>query len=134
LICSPRVFGSKSYGFFINDLSETEVNGKKATQPCPCGYAGDESGKCHCSADLVDRYRSRISGPLLDRIDLHIKVSRPRAFLLQHEGQVPESSQQVRERVLAARAIQHQRAGKTNAQLDGSTLKQFCRGRSDFVS
>lgn len=97
-----------------------------AMNPCPCGYAGDESGKCHCSADLVDRYRSRISGPLLDRIDLHIEVSRPRSFLIQHEGPAPESSQQVRERVLAARAIQHQRAGKTNAQLDGSALKLFC--------
>jgi magnesium chelatase family protein len=94
--------------------------------PCPCGYLGDESGRCHCTPDQISRYRGRISGPLLDRIDLHVEVSRPKAFLLQHDGPAPESSAAVRVRVLAAREIQYQRAGKTNAQLDGAALKQFC--------
>ena len=95
--------------------------------PCPCGQLGDESGLCHCSAEQVSRYRSRISGPLLDRIDLHVEVSRPKSFLLQHDGPTPESSERVRSRVLAARAIQEQRAGCTNAQLDSAALKKFCR-------
>jgi magnesium chelatase family protein len=98
-----------------------------AMNPCPCGYAGDESGQCHCTPDQISRYRGRISGPLLDRIDLHVEVSRPKAFLLQHEGPAPESSASVRTRVLAARDIQNQRSGSTNAQLDGTALKQFCR-------
>jgi magnesium chelatase family protein len=98
-----------------------------AMNPCPCGYLGDENGLCHCSAEQVSRYRGRISGPLLDRIDLHLEVSRPREFPLQHDGPAPESSASVRARVLAARDIQDQRAGKTNAQLDGLVLKQFCR-------
>jgi magnesium chelatase family protein len=98
-----------------------------AMNPCPCGYLGDESGLCHCTADQVSRYVGRISGPLLDRIDLHLEVSRPREFLLQHDGPAPESSATVRARVLAARDIQEQRAGKTNAQLDGEPLKRTCR-------
>jgi len=95
--------------------------------PCPCGQLGDASGLCHCSADQVSRYRGRISGPLLDRIDLHIEVSRPKSFVLQHDGPAPESSAQVRSRVQAARLIQQQRAGRTNAQLEATDLKAFCR-------
>jgi len=98
-----------------------------AMNPCPCGYAGDESGQCHCSSDLVSRYRGRISGPLLDRIDLHVEVNRPRSFLIQHDGPRPESSAAVRKRVLAARAIQHMRSLCTNAQLGADELKQHCR-------
>src|SRR5690606_28335476 len=47
-----------------------------AMNPCPCGWAGDVSGRCQCSIDAVQRYRARVSGPLLDRIDLHVEVSR----------------------------------------------------------
>ena len=64
---------------------------------------------------------------MLDRIDLHVGVSRPKAFLLQHDGPAPESSATVRARVQAARDIQYQRAANTNAQLDGVALKKFCR-------
>jgi len=95
--------------------------------PCPCGQLGDASGLCHCSAEQVSRYRSRISGPLLDRIDLHVEVSRPKSFLLQHDGPKPESSGQVRQRVLAARATQHLRSRCTNAQLNADALKNHCR-------
>jgi len=98
-----------------------------AMNPCPCGYAGDESGQCHCSQDLISRYRGRISGPLLDRIDLHIEVGRPKSFLLQHEGPRPESSEHVRKRVLAARAMQHIRSRCTNAQLGSDALKAHCQ-------
>ena len=100
---------------------------KRQRNPCPCGQLGDESGLCHCSAEQVSRYRGRISGPLLDRINLHVEVSRPKSFLLQHDGPTPESSEQVRSRVLAAREIQDQRAGCTNAQPDSAALKAFCR-------
>ncbi len=94
-----------------------------AMNPCPCGQLGDASGLCDCTADQVSRYRSRVSWPLLDRIDLHVEVSRPKAFLLEHDGPAPESSEQVRDRVMAARAIQEQRSGCTNAQLGSSALK-----------
>jgi len=97
-----------------------------AMNPCPCGYAGDESGQCNCTPDQISRYRGRISGPLLDRIDLHIEVARPKSFLLQHSGPEPESSSAVRKRVLAARAVQHLRSRCTNAQLDAAALKQHC--------
>ncbi|MCM2327810.1 MAG: ATP-binding protein, partial [Lysobacter sp.] len=50
------------------------MNGKKATPPCPCGYLGHYSGRCACSPDRIAGYRSRISGPLLDRIDLQVEV------------------------------------------------------------
>jgi len=98
-----------------------------AMNPCPCGYLGDESGRCHCSSDLISRYRGRISGPLLDRIDLHVEVNRPRSFLLHHSGPAPECSEVVRSRVLAARKIQNLRAGTTNAQLHSGDLKEHCR-------
>ena len=64
---------------------------------------------------------------MLDRIDLHVEVSRPRSFLLHHPGPAPESSEAVRTRVLAARSIQLRRAGITNAQLNISELKEHCR-------
>ena len=95
--------------------------------PCPCGQLGDESGLCNCSAEQISRFRGRISGPLLDRIDLHIEVSRPHSFLLEHEGPVPESSQMVRERVIAARAIQQERSRCTNAQLAPAGVKAYCK-------
>jgi magnesium chelatase family protein len=97
-----------------------------AMNPCPCGYSGDESGRCNCSQDLISRYRGRISGPLLDRIDLQVEVSRPKSFLIQHEGPRPESSAEVRKRVLAARDTQYLRNHCTNAQMDASALKQHC--------
>ena len=70
--------------------------------------------------------RGRIRQVGLGRIDLHVEVSRPKSFLLEHEDLQPESSQQVRERVIAARKIQLQRAGQTNAQMDESALKLHC--------
>jgi magnesium chelatase family protein len=98
-----------------------------AMNPCPCGYAGDNNGLCHCSGEQVSKYRGRISGPLLDRIDLHVEVSRPERFLIQNDGPPSESSNEVRKRVLAARAIQQSRTGCANAGMDESDLKQHCR-------
>lgn len=99
-----------------------------AMNPCPCGYHGDSSGKsCRCTADQVLRYRNRISGPLLDRIDMHIEVPTlpPRALTGQGDER-PESSAAVRQRVVAARQRQLQRAGCANSQLQGRQLEHDC--------
>jgi magnesium chelatase family protein len=102
-----------------------------AMNPCPCGYAGDRSGRCHCSADQVQRYRGRLSGPLLDRIDLHVEVARPDRISGSvpgsGSGPVPECSALVRRRVVAARERQLARAGLPNAQLEGAQLREHCR-------
>ncbi len=97
-----------------------------AMNPCPCGWAGDSSGRCHCSADAVRRYRARISSPLLDRIDLHLQVARLPPRELRGDGNAGESSDAVRERVKQARARQLQRAGKANAHLGQSETLRDC--------
>ncbi len=99
-----------------------------AMNPCPCGYLGDASGRCCCTADQVQRYAGRISGPLLDRIDLQITVPRvEKSALLQTEDEAvgyTESSAMVRDRVVAARARQQERRAKPNAQLGVKELEQ----------
>ncbi|MGA9342519.1 MAG: YifB family Mg chelatase-like AAA ATPase [Rhodanobacteraceae bacterium] len=96
-----------------------------AMNPCPCGYAGDVSGRCRCTPDAIARYRSRVSGPLLDRIDLKIDVARvPHADL--RGAPTGESSATVRERVLAARERQVRRAGKPNAWLGNRETERDC--------
>jgi magnesium chelatase family protein len=98
-----------------------------AMNPCPCGWAGDPSGRCRCGIEAVRRYRSRISGPLLDRIDLQVEVPRLAPAELRM-GQVPnESSASVRERVVAARERMLARAGTPNARLDQAQTREACR-------
>lgn len=103
-----------------------------AMNPCPCGYFGDREGRCRCSAEQIRRYRDRISGPLLDRIDLHINVPALRKGELQ-QLRNGESSATVRQRVLACRKLQGLRnGGNTNSQLDSQGLEQHCRlGKSE---
>jgi magnesium chelatase family protein len=99
-----------------------------AMNPCPCGYLGDSQGKCHCSADQVQRYRQKISGPLMDRIDMHIVVpALPIRELRQQQNQDNESSQVIRTRVEQARQIQIQRHGRINAHLATTDIKKSCR-------
>ena len=124
---SPKDFGSKSYGFGIRDLREIRANGKKATQPCPCGMSGDDSGRCNCSAEQIQRYRNRVSGPLLDRIDIQVEVLRPKTSILSASTDNIESSAIVRDRVIESRQIQSQRADKANALLSNSDLERYCR-------
>ena len=100
-----------------------------AMNPCPCGYAGDPSGRCHCSPEQVARYRSRVSGPLLDRIDIQIEVARQPTTALANQAAPGESSAPVRERVIAARARQLQRAGKPNALLGTREMTRDCELR-----
>ena len=98
-----------------------------AMNPCPCGWAGDASGRCRCSNDSIQRYRARISGPLLDRIDLHVDVPRLPPSALRADAADGESSAVVRTRVEAARAVQLARAGKSNAQLTQAETTASCR-------
>ncbi len=97
-----------------------------AMNPCPCGFLGDEKADCRCSSDRVVTYRNKVSGPLLDRIDMHVEVPRPSAEVLRKGDADGESSAAVAARVAAARAVQLERAGIPNAQLDGDTLKDVC--------
>lgn len=96
-----------------------------AMNPCPCGYLGDPSSRCRCTADQVQRYRMRISGPLMDRLDMHVEVPRIPTADLQTTA-TAECSATVRERVYAARKIQWQRQGKCNARLQASEIDQWC--------
>ena len=98
-----------------------------AMNPCPCGYLGDPSGRCHCSVEQVARYRAKISGPLLDRIDMHLEVPRVSHEMLRKgspEGE--ESSETIRQRVIQARNIAITRSGKTNSKLSAVEVKQIC--------
>lgn len=98
-----------------------------AMNPCPCGYFGDVAGRCRCTPDQVTRYRNRISGPLLDRIDMQITVQRTcYAELLDASAQTGEVSATVRERVQKAQHVQMTRTGTLNARLEGSSLSQHC--------
>lgn len=98
-----------------------------AMNPCPCGWAGDASGRCRCHAEAIARYRARISGPLLDRIDLHVEVPRLPPAELRPDGPDGESSEEIRVRVEIARLSQQQRTGKPNAQLNQAETMSACR-------
>ncbi|BFN00640.1 YifB family Mg chelatase-like AAA ATPase [Moraxella sp. K02] len=95
-----------------------------AMNPCPCGYYGDKSGRCQCRPEQIKRYQEKLSGPLLDRIDLHITVPALPASDLQ-SAQKGESSAVVRERVIQAYQRQQTRQGKANNELSPSELDQF---------
>lgn len=97
-----------------------------AMNPCPCGYLGDESGRCHCTADQIARYRARISGPLLDRIDMHVQVPRLAPERLSTPGTESETSALVRERVEASRVRQLMRSGKPNCALSTREIERDC--------
>ena len=98
-----------------------------AMNPCPCGWAGDTSGRCRCTTEAVRRYRARISGPLLDRIDLHVEVPRLPPQQLRTDASPSENSTVVRERVVRARQRQLQRAGRPNARLNQAQTDRDCR-------
>lgn len=96
-----------------------------AMNPCMCGWLGHNSGKCRCTPAEIARYRSRISGPLLDRLDLQIEVPSVAPEELQHLPRGEDSSS-VRERVGRAHQIQLARSGKSNAQLEANELDLHC--------
>jgi len=98
-----------------------------ATNPCPCGWAGDPNGRCRCSGEQVARYRSRLSGPLIDRIDLHVAVPRLAHGALRPDAPAGEPSAAVRARVMRARDLQRARSGKPNALLGQRETERICR-------
>jgi magnesium chelatase family protein len=102
--------------------------------PCPCGYLGDEHGNCHCSRDRVTSYRSKISGPLLDRIDLRVEVGRLPQNALRDSGAGGECSATVRQRVVAARTLALERSGICNAGLEGEQLEVLCATSDEGLS
>lgn len=101
--------------------------------PCPCGYSGDKRRRCRCSPGQIERYQSRISGPLLDRIDLFVDVPRLTRDELRGEGR-SENSTAVRGRVASARSIQIARQGVPNSALAGRRLREICALGADAES
>jgi magnesium chelatase family protein len=101
-----------------------------ALNPCPCGYRGDPRRECHCTVPQIERYMGKISGPLVDRIDIHIEV--PAVPFKELSGsQTGTSSADMRAAVVAARQIQAQRfAGSSvrhNGQMTHRQIRQFCQ-------
>jgi len=100
-----------------------------AMNPCPCGHRGDPARECNCHPGQVKKYLMKVSGPLMDRIDIHMEVPRlrPEEVLSRDES---ESSAQIRERVILAREIQSRRfaTGKTryNSRMSSSQIRKFC--------
>jgi len=97
-----------------------------AMNPCPCGHAGDAGALCTCLPDAIERYRGRISGPVMDRIDLRVHVPRV-AYEQLRDDETRESSATVRERVCAARQRMRARGRRTNAELTIADTKRHCR-------
>ena len=99
-----------------------------AMNPCPCGYLGDASGRCRCSSEQIKRYRARISGPLLDRIDLHVEAPRvAREALRPDTPPDGETSAVVAGRVAVARERQLARSKKPNARLTTREINKHCK-------
>lgn len=100
-----------------------------ASNPCKCGYLGDPSHECTCTAGQIESYRSRFSGPLMDRIDLHVRVGSVSEKELS-KGEKGLSSQQMKEAVIKARERQEKRQGAVfNCALGTEEIKEFCRLR-----
>lgn len=97
-----------------------------AMNPCPCGYMGHSSGQCHCSPEQVRRYRARLSGPLMDRIDMHLGIPALTWSEMAMAPQETGTSGEVRERVMVARERQLARSGKLNSALGARDLEQIC--------
>lgn len=96
-----------------------------AMNPCPCGYHGSDANRCRCTPDQVKRYRDKISGPLLDRIDMHVPVRSLRQGEL-HNKTIGDNSSTIRARVEQARQRQMARQGKANHQLTAPELERYC--------
>ena len=99
-----------------------------AMNPCPCGYLGDTGGRCNCTEDQVRRYRQKISGPLLDRIDIHIEVAKvSKEVFHQSQNTNIEDSLSVQRRVASAYQIQLNRSGKANHKLTNKEINKHCK-------
>ncbi len=101
-----------------------------AMNPCPCGYLGDPSGRCRCSPEMISRYRNKLSGPLLDRIDIHVQVNRE-ALSLNTPPTPGLSSKEAAQQVQNAQQIQQERQQCSNTELTLPLLKKFCALQAD---
>ncbi len=107
-----------------------------AMNPCPCGYFNDKSRECHCTPPMIQRYVAKVSGPLLDRIDIHIEVPAVQYRELR-SGAAAEGSTQIRDRVMQAREKQRGRFEKAgerifaNAQMGTRQIRAFCELPAD---
>jgi magnesium chelatase family protein len=110
------------------------LDDKKATHQCPCGFLTDPQKECVCTPPQVHRYRSRVSGPLLDRIDIQVEVPALRYQELASKDP-GEPSSAIRRRVNAARAVQlerfHKRTIHSNAQMGSKDIKRYCTIHDD---
>lgn len=98
-----------------------------AMNPCPCGYMNDPKGRCRCSDEIIKRYRNRLSGPLLDRIDMHIEVAGlTEDVLISTNTTTPETSAMVKKRVMEAASKQISRCQKLNAKLSQKEIQTYC--------
>lgn len=98
-----------------------------AMNSCPCGNSGNTQKECRCTSEQIQRYQARISGPLLDRIDMHIEVPNlPKGMLTRSQESNIEKSADIRKRIIAAREKQIRRANKINADLTSSDVLKFC--------
>ena len=116
-MCSPTVSGTLKRA----TTRRCGTYGKKATRLCPCGYLGSTLKACRCTPDQVARYQGKLSGPLLDRIDLHIEVTAlaPDALLGTPPGEATEA---IRQRCAAARERAMARQGQPNQALQGAAI------------
>jgi len=106
-----------------------------ACNPCVCGFLGDGSDRCSCSAASIEKYRAKLSGPMLDRIDIHLFLPRVDMETLQGKSDADcESSQVVKQRVLASRCRQTERQNKLNSQLSSAELETYCALNNEHLS
>lgn len=121
-IAINRIYGN--YIFPCNFIFVASMN------PCPCGYYGDEEKECKCSPQEIHRYLSKISGPLLDRIDLHIEVKRPKYEKISSKIK-SETSEEIRKRVNFTRELQRKRYKlekiNSNSELTGNLISKYCK-------
>jgi magnesium chelatase family protein len=107
-----------------------------AMNPCPCGFFNDRSRECHCTQPMIQRYMQKISGPLMDRIDIHIDVPAVN-YKEMRSASEPEASAQIRQRVERSRDIQLNRFASSkhkvyaNAQMTAQNIRKFCELSSD---
>jgi magnesium chelatase family protein len=115
---------SRAAGSFVFPAKFTLV---AAQNPCPCGYLGDPVKRCSCPQSHILKYQKKISGPLLDRIDLHVDVPRLSYEKMQAEGNSP-SSAEIKRQVEAVRKIQRERfnSTRTNSEMTPQEIKKFC--------
>lgn len=96
-----------------------------AMNPCPCGYDGDLNHSCRCTPQQIMRYQSKLSGPLLDRIDLHVDVPRVAYHELRHQA-VTETSDEIRKKIIQVHEKQYQRQGYLNVLLSAKSIEKYC--------